>query len=179
MDSLAGQLLIASPRLTDPNFAQAVVLVVSHDENGALGLIVNRPMDTKVKDAIAESEVEIATDETLSQGGPCPGPLMAVHNDPSAAQMEVVPGVWFTADKDHIELFLQEPTASVRYFVGYAGWTAGQLEAEIESGSWFVVTARPKHIYEPGPRLWQKWVTIITGELGVSPDALPDDPFLN
>jgi putative transcriptional regulator len=179
MESLAGKLLIASPRLQDPNFAQAVILIVSHDENGALGLILNRPLEVKVRDAIQEPMAEITTEATLNQGGPCPGPLMAIHQDSDKAQIEIVPGVCFTADKDDIETFLRQDDAEIRYFVGYTGWGTGQLEAEIEAGSWLQAPTDARQVFQPGPRQWQKWVTIITAELGVNPDALPDDPSLN
>ncbi len=180
MTSLAGKLLIASPRLQDPNFVRTVILIVTHDENGALGLVLNRPMELKVKDAIIDPlQDPVETDATLNEGGPCPGPLMAIHTEAAHAQIEVQPGLCFATEKEDIEPFLQDADARARFFVGYAGWGTGQLEGEIEIGSWLTTPATVDAAFQSDPRQWNKWVTIITGELGVQPDALPDDPSLN
>src|SRR4029078_3494939 len=79
----AGQLLVASRRLTDPNFAHAVVLLVQHDDSGVLGLIINRPLEITVAESCGPS-IEAAADieEAVHQGGPCSGPLMVLHDDP-------------------------------------------------------------------------------------------------
>lgn len=181
MPSLAGRLLIASPRLLDPNFARCVVLLVQDDENGSLGLVLNRPLEVSLKDVVQKSfdeEIDVG-DGMLHQGGPCEGPVMALHGDPERSQIDVADGVYFTTERDDIEWLLREPDGEARFFVGYAGWGAGQLEGEIETGSWLSTPADAKQVLTPGPRQWEKWVTILTGELNVSPDALPDDPSLN
>jgi putative transcriptional regulator len=178
MPSLKGQLLIASPRLMDPNFVRAVVLLVQHDDNGSLGLILNRPLDVTLKDVVRETmSEELDVDGTLSQGGPCEGPLMTLHDDPMRSQIDVGDGV--TADPEDVAAILRDPGERARFFVGYAGWGAGQLEGELEIGSWLQTPATPEQVFAPGTRLWQKWVTILTGELNVKPQSLPDDPSLN
>ena len=180
MASLAGKLLIASPRLTDPNFARSVVLLVQDDENGAIGLVLNRPLEVSLKDAIQKTlgdDVEI--EGILHQGGPCEGPVMALHDDPERSQIAVGGGIHFTTEREDIEYLLTTGEGNARFFVGYAGWGAGQLDGEIEVGSWLSTPADAKQVLTPGPRQWEKWVTILTAELNVSPDALPDDPSLN
>ncbi len=180
MASLAGKLLIASPRLTDPNFVRSVVLLVQDDENGAIGLVLNHPLDVTLKEAIEKTlGEELSVEGTLHQGGPCEGPVMALHDDPTRSQIEVGGGIHFTTEREDIEYLLRTGEASARFFIGYAGWGAGQLDGEIETGSWLSTPAEFKQVLNPGPRQWEKWVTILTAELGVSPDALPDDPSLN
>jgi putative transcriptional regulator len=175
-----GQLLIASPRLMDPNFVRAVVLLVQHDDNGSLGLILNRPLEVTLKDVARETMSEdLDVDGTLSQGGPCEGPLMTLHDDPLRSQIDVSEGVHFTADPEDVAAILRDPGENTRFFVGYAGWGAGQLEGELEIGSWLQTPATPEQVFTPSQRLWQKWVTILTGELNVKPESLPDDPSLN
>src|SRR5262245_60723590 len=106
-NSLKGQLLLASGRLMDPNFARSVILMVQHDENGALGLILNRPLQTTVKEVCDETlELPCAVEANLYQGGPCEGPLMVVHTQESAGQIQVMSDVFFTTDRAQIESIL-------------------------------------------------------------------------
>jgi putative transcriptional regulator len=177
---LKGHLLIASPRLMDPNFARAVVLMVQHDDEGSLGLILNRPVELSLADiALQILDEELDIDGNLLQGGPCEGPLMTLHEDSNRSQIDVGDGVHFTADPEDVSAMLREPGDRTRFFAGYAGWGAGQLDAELEVGSWLITPATPSQIFDPGTRVWQKWVTILTAELKLSPDALPDDPSVN
>src|SRR3982751_5237695 len=103
MKSLKGHLLISSPRLMDPNFVRTVVLMVQHGEEGALGLILNRPLQATVRDVcekVLETPCEI--EAPLHQGGPCEGPLMVLHTDADGGiggEVEVMPGVHFTAER--------------------------------------------------------------------------------
>src|SRR5947208_986366 len=139
MPSRAGHLLIASPRLRDPNFFQTVVLIVREDEDGALGLVLNRPLDVSVADACGESlEAAAEIEAPVHRGGPCDGPLMVLHARPSAGGDEIVPGVQFTADREEIEKLMWDEADRdrVKYFAGYAGWGAKQLDAEIADGGW-------------------------------------------
>src|SRR5438045_3211340 len=116
-----GQLLIASPRLTDPNFARSVVLLVHHDENGAMGVILNRPLDVTVKDALSQVlEANVELEQPLHVGGPCEGPLTVIHTRQSIASEggavdddddethAVIPGVFFAAERNTIERLLEE-----------------------------------------------------------------------
>src|SRR5687767_11112387 len=97
MTSLQGQLLIASPKLVDPNFFHTVILLVQHNDEGALGLVLNRPLRTTVKEMwreVAEDE-ECEVEGPLHQGGPCEGALMVVHADAAEAEAQVTDGVYF------------------------------------------------------------------------------------
>src|SRR3954462_8299440 len=103
MTSRRGQLLIASPRLRDPNFHKAVVLIVKDEEDGTLGVVLNRPLDVTVADAVGQ-EVESAVDldHPIHQGGPGDGPLSVLHNNPAAGGDEVIGGIRFCMDKEDI-----------------------------------------------------------------------------
>src|SRR5687768_8432333 len=104
MDSLQGQLLIAAPRLADPNFFHTVVLMVQHNDDGALGLVLNRPLTAAIQTVWQQvSESPCLIEGFLHQGGPCEGPLMVVHANADASDLEVMPGVYFSTNKDGIE----------------------------------------------------------------------------
>jgi len=184
MDSLQGHLLIAAPRLVDPNFFQSVVLMVQHNDEGALGVIINRPLETTVK----EMWKEVNEDETcdvdghLHQGGPCEGPLMVIHGDDIYSEIEVMNGVHFCTRRDTIEKLVADNSCPMKFFVGYAGWSPGQLENEIKEGSWLAAPADPKIVFDDAEDLWTNVMKAIskTSVLGlVDPKLIPDDPSVN
>jgi putative transcriptional regulator len=181
MKSLQGKLLIASSRLMDPNFAQTVILMVQHDENGALGLVLNRPLKTTVKEACEEAmEMPCDVEARLYQGGPCEGPLMVLHGeDETGGQIEVCDGVHFTTQREQIELLITQGEVQAKFFVGYSGWGAGQLEGEMESGSWLIVAASVDMVFSDDERRWQKLIKQITLGQWIDPKRIPDDPSVN
>jgi putative transcriptional regulator len=180
METVQGKLLIASPRLADPNFAQTVLLMVQHNEQGALGLILNRPLRMTVAEACKQNHGgECDVEGVLHQGGPCEGPLMVLHASELAKDADVTPGIFFTTERSKIEMLLKQPRVDARYFVNYAGWAAGQLEAEMEVESWIVADPLPVHIFDSKPNLWTALMTErLTGEQ-VDPSLIPDDPSMN
>ncbi len=104
MDSLQGHLLLASEELVDPNFARAVVLLIEHNEQGALGVILNRPTSKTVRELWREvSQVPCESQRPVCLGGPVSGPVMALHTLPALAELEVVAGVYFAAKKQHLD----------------------------------------------------------------------------
>lgn len=155
MFSLQGHLLVSSPELPDV-FEQSVVLMVRHNDDGAFGLILNRSTSTRVKEIWSKvSQSECHTDEHLHVGGPVEGPLMALHNEALAMEMEVIPGVYFSANREKLEELAVADDAAARYFVGYAGWSPGQLEEELKRGSWQTLPARVDHVFDSDERLWE------------------------
>jgi putative transcriptional regulator len=184
MESFQGKFLIASPRLVDPNFARAVILMVQHGEEGALGLIINRPLETSVEE-ICEKVLETpcTAEGNLFQGGPCEGPLMVVHTHDDHSDLEVKTGVHFSTERESLEWLLKNNDSPIKFFVGYSGWTAGQLEVEMEAGSWFVVPPRDEQIFqsgdEDGEALWSKLLATATLSKWIKPEQIPDDPTLN
>jgi putative transcriptional regulator len=157
MQSLQGHLLIASPAMLDPNFARTVVAIANHDEEGALGVVLNRASDTDVAEAVPELAEVVDPAEVVHVGGPVqPGAIvvLAEFEDPGLAAYLVCADVGFVSDRTGIER-LAEVTRRRRVFAGYAGWGPGQLEAELEREDWIVADARPDDIFSHAPdRLW-------------------------
>jgi putative transcriptional regulator len=181
MQSLHGQLLVASARLDDPNFAQCVILLVQHDDNGALGLVVNRPLDLTVKQICSEAlEMPCEVEAKVYHGGPCPGPLMVVHMQPASADMQVRDKLYFTTERSKIEHLVEDAGLVGRFFIGYAGWGAGQLEKEIEEGSWLSTTPAVEQIFTtPENNQWSRLMTELTMGRWIDPSRIPDDPSVN
>jgi putative transcriptional regulator len=183
MKSLQGQFLIASPHLADTNFYKGVVLMIKHDEEGALGLILNRPTENTVAEVWKlVSEKDVDCPEPIFFGGPVKGPLVALHKLKSAAEAEVLPGIYFAANKDKLQKLVRQSTKPFRFFVGYAGWSGGQLEAELSAGGWLTSKANKKLIFQPADDLWEQ-VTRTIGESilqkAIKPRHVPADPSLN
>ena len=174
-----GQLLVASPRLRDPNFFKTVVLIVKDGDDGALGVILNRPLEITVADAIAE-QVDAAKEvaEPIHQGGPCEGPLAALHTNFAADGDEVCEGVRFSMDREAIEWLMENHKGPVKYFAGYSGWGKGQLDAEIEEGAWQLTPASHGHVFERQGD-WSKLTTWLALGRSIDIERIPDDPSLN
>jgi putative transcriptional regulator len=183
MKSLQGQFLIASPHLADTNFYKGVVLIIKHDDEGAFGLILNRPTQNTVADLwkmVGEEEVDCSA--PIFVGGPVNGPLVALHRLKSAAEAEVLPGIYFSAHKDELQKLIRQTTKPFRFFTGYAGWADGQLEDELNAGGWLTSKANKKLIFSGVDDLWEQ-VTRTIGEgiltKALKPKHVPDDPSLN
>jgi putative transcriptional regulator len=185
-DSLQGHLIVAAPKLRDPNFFKAVVLLVQHNEEGALGLILNRPLGATIEAAWEQvTDTPCLVSGVLHQGGPCEGPLMVVHTEPELSQIEVTTGVHFSTEKDAIEQLVARDDAGrtrMRFFVGYSGWGPGQLEAEIEHASWLSAPAAPDQVFGPTEDLWDAVMKLIARSAAtpyMDPKIIPDDPSMN
>jgi len=180
MAKFQGQLLLASARLMDPNFVRTVVLMVQHDAKGSLGLVVNRPLEITIQQACEQAlDTQCSVEGMLHQGGPCEGPLMVLHEYEDKADLTVTPGVYFTTEKDKIEWLLQNNDRSIKFFVGYAGWGPGQLEAEMETGSWVTAAASDHRVFDEDERQWMRLMTEVTLGQSIDPRMIPDDPSLN
>lgn len=185
MPSLKGQLLIAAPALADPNFARSVVLMVQHGEEGALGLVLNRPLETTVAEAwqqVNHESCDIPETVHLHQGGPCEGPLMVVHASQEHGQISVLKNLFFTTDKDMIEGLVNQRPGAMKFFVGYAGWGKGQLEREMEQGGWLTMPAGDEPVFAEVEDLWDRLMALIMKASAwgqVRPDLVPDDPSVN
>ena len=184
MPSLAGQFLIASPYLPDPNFLRTVVLMVQHDEEGALGLVLTRPINLTVQQVWKNvSGEQIDAPENVLQGGPVEGPLMAIHQEEELAELEIIPGVFFSSQRENIEPLIREGRKAFRLFLGYSGWAAQQLEDEMQVGGWLTLPATKEQVFETSNEaLWKS----VTGEVGsniiresLNLKQMPPDPNLN
>lgn len=155
-----GVFLVASPTLLDQNFLQSVVLICEHGPEGTLGIIVNRPTDLLLSEALPQISVLRGTSYVLFAGGPVqPGGVLMLFRVTKAPQgaRPVMEGIYFGGDLDTLTRVITQPqpTETFRAFAGYAGWAPGQLEAELASGSWGVVQADSFSIFDKDPAyLW-------------------------
>jgi putative transcriptional regulator len=180
MDSLQGQLLIAAPGLLDPNFRRTVVLVAQHTDEGAMGLVLNRPSDAEVAEAVPPLAGLVADDAPVWAGGPVePGGVIVLAEFESLEDsVELIFGrVGFMgAEADPLQVAIA--TRRARVYAGYAGWQAGQLEAELESDSWFVEEALAEDVFNDSTDLWSDVLARKGGPYGLLA-KMPPDPSLN
>ncbi len=188
-DPGAGRLLVATPLLGDPNFKRAVVLIVEHEvTEGTLGVVLNRPTKIPVGQVL-EQWTELITDPSvLFRGGPVaqnsalalamvPGkeePLgwRALDGAPALARLGLL-------DLDAPPRLLAPAITSLRVYAGYAGWSPGQLDAEIDEGAWFVLPAEPGDIFAAQPeQLWRAVLQRQEGDIAFLA-TYPEDPGLN
>ena len=184
MKSLQGHFLIASPHLPDPNFCRTVVLMIQHHEQGALGVVLNRPSDSSVQEVIGKvSEVPCIVDEPVGIGGPIEGPLMAVHRLDEFGESEIFPGVHFSTQREHILQIVQDKVSPFRLVSGYAGWSGGQLESELEVGGWLTIPATVEYLFHTETDvLWKNVTRDIGTDILIKSFKIkhvPDDPSLN
>ena len=180
---LESHLLIATPELPEP-FNRAVVLLIRHNAEGALGLILNRRTDATLKETWSRvSPIPCHRDAAIYLGGPCEGPLVALHTSEFLLEIEIMPGVYFCAGKEKLErLAAQTDDTPVKFFAGYAGWSPGQLENEIARGSWSVFPARREHIFEHDDDLWtraSRAVADASWRAALNIKQEPADPSMN
>jgi putative transcriptional regulator len=180
-DSLTGQLLLASPALRDPNFMRAVVLVSMHTEEGAMGVVLNRPSAVTVGEAVPQLEQVVSEQEPVYVGGPVqPSSIvfLAEFLDPTPAGLLVFGRIGFPAPDAGIDE-LTEATARRRVFAGYAGWGEGQLDAEIDQGDWIAQAALPEDVFTDLPEgLWSRVLTRKGGGYALVA-RMPADPSVN
>lgn len=181
--SLAGRLLVATPGLGDPNFRRTVVLLLRHDDDGALGVVLNRPVPVPTGDALPAWADAVTPPATLFQGGPVglDGALGVVTLVPGGGGVVVdrLAGPFGLVDLDADPADGLPGVTGVRVFVGYAGWSADQLEAEVAAGDWYVLDARPGDVTTPEPDLlWRRVLRRQGGTLAIV-STFPEDPSLN
>lgn len=180
----AGMLLLASPELLDPNFVDAVVLLLDYNEEGALGVVLNRPTVLPVADVLGDWGDVVEEPEVLFQGGPVAtdGALavaLAAPGGENGAGFQPVLDRLGLLDLDTPAELVQGTVDRLRIFAGYAGWGTGQLEAEIEEGAWYVVPAQVDDIFGADTRdLWRQVMRRQPGDLALHATR-PADPDLN
>ncbi len=178
--SLRGRLLIASPALVDPNFARSVVLITEHGDEGAMGVVLNRPSETDVDEVVPELG-RMINSEPVFIGGPVEPQALVVlaeFEDPEAAAWVVVADVGFVAadtDQERLEQMIRRG----RVYAGYSGWGPGQLEAELEEDAWIVEPPLASELFPDDPAtLWQDVLARKGGQFALIA-RMPDDPSLN
>ena len=180
MESLQGHLLVAGSGLWDPNFRRTVVLIGHHDDDGAVGVVLNQPLETTVEEEAPPLSTLVPPGEPLFRGGPVQpeaAVVLADFEDPEQAGVLALGTIGFLPEESDTDSL--GGLRRARVFAGYAGWGAGQLEAEMAEDSWHATPAIPGDVFTEDPEsLWTKAV----GRLG--PDfrllaTMPVDPTLN
>jgi len=180
MESLRGKLLIASPSLVDPNFARSVVLITEHGDEGAMGIVLNRPADTEVVEVLPEL-AGIAVEEPIFVGGPVqPDALVVLGEfaDPDKAAWIVVADVGLVSASTDLDE-LPEAVRRGRVYAGFSGWGPGQLEGELEEEAWIVEAPIPPELFPDDPAtLWSDVLERKGGEYALVA-RMPEDPSVN
>jgi putative transcriptional regulator len=180
VESLRGHLLISTASLWDPNFRRTIVLIGHHDDEGAVGVVLNRATDVTVAEAVPPLAPLVSEDEPLFIGGPVEpqaAVVVADLEDPTRAEILVLGSIGFLPPESGAD----EPVGirRARVFAGYSGWGAGQLEAELEEDSWIVEPAVPDDVFTERPDDLWKAVLARKGHAFDLLRAMPADPSAN
>lgn len=179
MRPVKGCILISEPFLPDPNFYRSVVYLVEHDEHGSLGYVLNQPTELVCSDLFEDFDCE----QRVYLGGPVGrDQLHILHNDNQLSDsIPVVPGLFSGGDFEAVKFMYNQGLAGesrFRFFAGYSGWGAGQLEAEIDQKSWIVVKGKPEYVFMEDTGLWKRILKDEGRDLSWMSNA-PDDVQLN
>ncbi len=178
-------LLVASPAMDDSYFSRTVSLLIEHGAEGALGLVLNRPLELPMSQAWGQiSSKPCADGGALHVGGPVEGPLMVVHQVVESSQVAVTAALHFCAEAQLIEPVLGgAPSPRIRSFAGYAGWTAGQLEEELAQGAWVLASAVAELVFGlDGEAQYEAAMGLADHALGTlarHSHLVPHDPGMN
>jgi putative transcriptional regulator len=180
MESLQGQLLVASPGLLDPNFRRAVVLITEHSDEGAAGLVLNRPSPAPVADIVPQLEPLVEDGEQVWVGGPVqPNAVLVLGEflDPEDAAVPLFGALGFPALDEPEDV--AERTIRHRVFAGYAGWGAGQLESELGREDWIIEPAQNDDAFTEAPD--DLWADVLRRKGGIYElvARIPEDPSVN
>jgi putative transcriptional regulator len=180
-----GRLLVATPPLDDPNFDRTVIFVLEHHDEGALGVVINRPTEEELGEPLDRWEDLQASPAHVFAGGPVETDALialALSNSPleeASEDLSPVVGRVASADLTADPAFVAARVSAVRVFRGYAGWGPGQLEGEIMAGAWLVFDAEPDDVFATQPtQLWRTVLRRQGGRLGWLANA-PDDLSAN
>lgn len=186
MDSTARRLLVGVPTLDDPNFFRSVVFMIEHNDDGAVGLVLNQPTEAVLTDALPDWADMAAPPAVAFVGGPVQqhdaviGLARVGRIEESDAWQPLIGRVG-TVDLGRAPVDVRGDLEAVRVFAGYSGWAPGQLDHELVRGGWFVVDASPDDLLTPDPgSLWRAVLRRQGGDLAVSANyPLDSGPTVN
>jgi putative transcriptional regulator len=143
-----------------------------------MGVIINRPLEVRVNDFSEQIAAAAGVDQPLHQGGPCEGPLTALHMNFAVSGDAVAGDIRFSMEKDAIEWLMENNKGPIKFFAGYSGWSRGQLDSEIDEGAWVMTEASQEHVFERQGD-WSKLSTWLALGKSMDIDRIPDDPSVN
>lgn len=181
-DVTPGSLLVASPALFDTPFQKAVVLILQSNQNGTFGVVLNRPADEKIKFAWHEMTGSNDGDGNIVQGGPIGGPVFAIHQHHSIAEMEMPGGIFVTAQSDKFQELVEQADSRYRIVFGVAGWQQSQLVDELDLGLWYSIDGDAEQIFDDPDWMWEKSLrrygqNVLRDVIGLR--IIPDKPLQN
>lgn len=163
VEVLRGSVLLAEPFMMDPNFRRAAVVLCEHDAEGTVGFIMNKPLDIQIEDLIVNFP-DFDTD--LYYGGPvATDTIHYIHNvgDLLEESIKVCRGIYWGGDFDKLKFLIDSKLIqpdNIRFYVGYSGWSSGQLDQELESGSWLVANMHSNFLFkDEASTLWEGILT--------------------
>lgn len=176
-------MLIATPALLDPNFRQTVVLVCEHGPEGAMGLVVNRPTTVALSTIYPEAGRLHQCEDLVYVGGPVQTNAMMIlyQGEATPNTHPILEDIHLTGDVEQLEtldrLLGHEPR--IKFYLGYAGWSPGQLEMELSAGGWKLMPGDSRIVFQTDPlRIWPKMIQTV-GEEWTAYADMPPDPRLN
>jgi putative transcriptional regulator len=182
MESLRGKLLLAGPTLKDPNFDRTVVLITEHTDEGAMGLVLNRPSEAVLDEAVPDLAWVADGDDPVFVGGPVAPTgviVLAEWNDPSLAVVRVEDDLGFVPGDAEDADALAAAIRRARVYAGHAGWGPGQLESELAEEAWIVEAPLRDELFSPEPEgLWSAVLRRMGREFALL-STMPPDPSLN
>ncbi len=170
---------MATPDLRDPNFSRTVVLMLEHGDDGALGVVLNRPIELSVAEVLPDWADLASVPSCLFVGGPvAPTAVIGLGRGDGPVVQPLFDGLG-TLDLDLDPAIYESTLSGLRIFVGYAGWSLGQLEQEMAAGGWLVLDLRPDDPFSANPaQLWQTVLRRQGGRVAMFASA-PEDPSTN
>ncbi len=177
-----GKILISEPFLPDTFFNRSIIYLTDHNEEGSVGFILNKKLDIKVSDAIEGFE---GWNENLNMGGPvAPDTLHYIHNlgNLIPKSVKVDEDIYWGGDIDTVRMMIRSGTvqqSQIRFFLGYSGWSAGQLERELGENSWVIVKVRSETIMNSrGRDSWKRVLKSFKNKYRMWAD-FPESPEMN
>jgi putative transcriptional regulator len=191
--SISGMLLVATPKISEGLFQQSVCLVVDHGEHGAAALLLNRPIaiaETKLFElgSLPSPEGELPSiSESIKKnrlhfGGPCSGPLVAIHDQAQFGDAGGGNGIYLAADIAKMKQAADSAPDHFRLVIGHSLWKKGQLEREIQEGNWYVIPAIPDLVFSADDEMWGRGLCFVGRAIVANVTGLkyfPTSPLLN
>ncbi len=179
MRSLAGSFLISRPELSDPNFDGTLTLILEHDEEGALGVVVNRPSAIAISEVYPEWAGVVNEPAVLFDGGPVETDSLIALGWGANLAGDLPLGIASVDLEAQVPLVVADGLERLRIFAGYAGWGGGQLEGELANGAWWTVPCLVEDLFRPDPEgIWPTVLRRNGGEMAWFAHY-PQDPSLN